>query len=201
MPAPGPDETRVPLFSYENHAIAELLAAWAESPAPVVCLVPEGRTALQVSAGFAQGSSAVGTRLSRGSLEVRIVPFVEQDVFDRLLWACDCNFVRGEDSFVRAQWAARPLVWQIYPQQEDAHWHKLAAFLALYCAGLAPDAAAALRAMWEGWNRGSGAGDAWAPFWDHRAELSAHAEDWAARLREHADLASALAKFCADRLK
>ena len=107
VPTPAAEEIRVSLFGYENRAMPELLAAWAESPAPVVCLVPEGRTALQVSTCFVQESSAVGTRLSRGSLEVRIVPFVEQDVFDRLLWACDCNFVRGEDSFVRSQWAAR----------------------------------------------------------------------------------------------
>ena len=26
------------------------------------------------------------------------------------------NFVRGEDSFVRAQWAARPFAWHVYPQ-------------------------------------------------------------------------------------
>ena len=44
------------------------------------------------------------------------LPFLPQASFDRLLWACDVNFVRGEDSFVRAQWAGRPFVWQIYPQ-------------------------------------------------------------------------------------
>src|SRR5690242_19650822 len=32
-------------------------------------------------------------------------PFVPQDRYDEVLWSCDVNFVRGEDSFVRAQWA------------------------------------------------------------------------------------------------
>ena len=46
-----------------------------------------------------------------------------------MLWACDLNFVRGEDSLVRALWAGQPFVWQIYPQHDDAHHAKLHAFL------------------------------------------------------------------------
>jgi uncharacterized repeat protein (TIGR03837 family) len=46
-----------------------------------------------------------------------------------MLWACDLNFVRGEDSLVRAIWAGQPLVWQIYPQHDRAHHAKLEAFL------------------------------------------------------------------------
>ena len=49
-------------------------------------------------------------------LTVRVLPFVPQAEYDRLLWACDVNIVRGEDSFVRAQWANRPFAWHIYPQ-------------------------------------------------------------------------------------
>ena len=57
---------------------------------------------------------------------------VSQPDFDRLLWCADLNFVRGEDSFVRAAWAARPLVWQIYPQHDQVHLDKLEAWLARY---------------------------------------------------------------------
>jgi uncharacterized repeat protein (TIGR03837 family) len=71
----------------------------------------------------------------RGALTVRVLPFVPQPDYDRLLWACDLNFVRGEDSFVRAQWAGRPFVWHIYPQDENLHHKKLRAFLQRY-AGL-----------------------------------------------------------------
>ena len=70
------------------------------------------------------------------ALTVAAIPFVDQDAYDRLLWASDLNFVRGEDSFVRAQWAAQPFVWHIYPQADDAHRVKLDAFLARYRAGL-----------------------------------------------------------------
>jgi hypothetical protein len=61
---------------------------------------------------------------------------VDQDSYDQLLWACNLNFVRGEDSCVRAQWAARPLVWQAYPQADAAHWDKTNALLAHYIEGL-----------------------------------------------------------------
>src|SRR3546814_17935720 len=59
------------------------------------------------------------------------MPFVEQNSFDRLLWSSDLNCVRGEDSLVRALWAGKPLLWQIYPQDDDAHLVKLDAWLAL----------------------------------------------------------------------
>lgn len=57
------------------------------------------------------------------------LPHLTQDDYDHLLWSCDLNFVRGEDSLVRALWAGQPFVWQIYPQHDDAHHGKLEAFL------------------------------------------------------------------------
>jgi uncharacterized repeat protein (TIGR03837 family) len=58
------------------------------------------------------------------------LPLLNQRDYDRLLWSCDLNLVRGEDSFVRAQWAGLPMLWQLYPQQDGAHEAKLEAFLA-----------------------------------------------------------------------
>ncbi len=57
-----------------------------------------------------------------------------QREFDEILQACDLNFVRGEDSFVRAHWAAAypwqvPFVWQPYRQEGKAHGHKLAGWM------------------------------------------------------------------------
>ena len=37
--------------------------------------------------------------------------------------------MRGEDSVVRAIWAGKPFVWQLYPQDDGAHTAKLEAFL------------------------------------------------------------------------
>jgi uncharacterized repeat protein (TIGR03837 family) len=73
-----------------------------------------------------------------GLLSVVPIPFLTQDEYDRLLWRCEVNFVRGEDSFVRAIWAGHPFVWQIYKQDEEAHLVKLAAFLDLYTKEMPP---------------------------------------------------------------
>jgi uncharacterized repeat protein (TIGR03837 family) len=124
---------------------------------------------------------------------------LDQDAYDRLLWACDCNFVRGEDSFVRAQWALRPMVWQAYRQDDAAHWPKIEAFLARYTAGLPAGAAVALAAFWRAWNRGEALAETWPAFWRHAAELNAHARSWATGLEEIGDLASNLAKFCSEK--
>ncbi|MBI5658121.1 MAG: elongation factor P maturation arginine rhamnosyltransferase EarP [Nitrosomonadales bacterium] len=209
---PGPDETRVSLFCYENPALPELLAAWAEGDAPVCCMMPEGRALPQVKRyfedagrGLSRHNRHAGTPggymnrfevnpglqgYSHGNLEVRVLPFAEQERYDQLLWACDINFVRGEDSCVRAQWAGSPFVWHIYPQHDGVHMQKLRAFLALYCAGLPPDAAQALRGLWEAWNGEGGQGvaspspirDAWNDFRAHGSMLRQHATAWAQQL-------------------
>jgi len=133
------------------------------------------------------------------------VPFLPQDDYDMLLWACDVNFVRGEDSFVRAQWAARPFAWHIYPTDDGAHWIKLAAFLARYTAGLSREQAAAVTGLWESWNRREGGAEpatvppalsgAWAEFIARREALSEHAVDWANRLAARRDLAAEMVDF------
>ena len=141
-----------------------------------------------------------GERLVRGRLTLAAVPFVPQDDYDRLLWACDVNFVRGEDSFLRAQWAARPLVWQVYPQTDNAHRLKLEAFVARYGAALEGDAAAAWRNFLRAWNGEGDAGRNWLPYAAARDVLRTHAEAWAQARAGDTDLASALVKFCADRV-
>ena len=200
LPAPAPEEIRVSLFGYENKAVSGLFNAWVQSEKNVLCLVPEGRMLSDVSAYFGQQKAWAGSVQRKGHLEVRVIPFVEQDQYDRLLWACDCNFVRGEDSFVRAQWAARPFVWHIYPQEEGAHFKKLSAFMDVYCEGLPQEAAVSFRTFWEAWNRGVGAGEAWAGFWKHRAIFETHASHSANHLAENGDLASNLVHFCKSKI-
>jgi uncharacterized repeat protein (TIGR03837 family) len=93
-------------------------------------------------------------------MRVHYLTRLSQDDYDHLLWSCDLNFVRGEDSLVRALWAARPgptaqlrsipFVWQIYTQDDKAHHAKLRAFLDwMLTRGSAP---AGLRAFHEIWN-------------------------------------------------
>lgn len=165
-------EVRVSLFSYENSALQRLLAAWAGGEQLVTCLVPEGRVLPQLATFFGRQQLEIGEIVQRGKLRVHVLAFVAQAEYDRLLWACDYNFVRGEDSCVRAQWAGKPFIWQIYPQHDGVHMNKMRALLDLYCEGLEPDSARPLRALWEGWNaRPVDSQDAWPslPFYDSPA--------------------------------
>jgi uncharacterized repeat protein (TIGR03837 family) len=97
---------------------------------------------------------------------------------------------------VRAQWAARPFAWHIYPQDDEAHWVKLNAFLAIYAAELGPEAADGLRTLWREWNRQTGAAHAWQTCQGRLPILTAHAQHWAKRLSGQPDLASTLVQFC-----
>ncbi|HET9578335.1 MAG TPA: elongation factor P maturation arginine rhamnosyltransferase EarP [Usitatibacter sp.] len=188
---------KVSLFAYAGAPLEALVSACAQHAGPVWLVVPDG----PATAGLK----------GRGEVEVIPVPFLPQDRYDVLLWACDVNFVRGEDSFVRAQWAARPFVWQIYPTQDGAHWIKLAAFLTRYTAPLPRDQAAAVTAMWEAWNARGDMPDpeparpalahAWAGFIARREALLEHARDWAQRLGQRTDLASAIVDFADNVLK
>ena len=142
-----------------------LLDAWSDGDDAIVCLVPDGVASGALDLWTAGNVPHPGHPLHRGRLTLYTIPFVAQDVYDRLLWSCAVNFVRGEDSFVRAQWAARPCAWHIYPQVEGAHWAKLEAFLDRYAAGLDAGSAVATRRFWRAWNGAADEGaidDAWA---------------------------------------
>lgn len=212
--APPQGALKVSLFSYAGAPLEGLARASAHHPGPVWLIATEGAaaTALRSLAGQASirrtdhpGGGA------RREVEVFTIPFLPQDRYDPLLWACDINFVRGEDSFVRAQWAARPFVWQIYPTEDDAHWVKLRAFLARYTEALEPVDAAVVTAMWDAWNRDaatpSGEGgrvgltEAWPAFSLRHERLRSHAMRWSEQLARRADLAAALVDFTSNVLK
>ncbi|MFZ3185888.1 MAG: elongation factor P maturation arginine rhamnosyltransferase EarP [Pseudomonas sp.] len=192
---PRADARLMSLFAYENLSLASWLDVLAADAQPCHLLVPEGRIVNDLLRWLQLDALAVGTVLVRGSLTVQVLPFVSQDDYDRLLWSCDFNAVRGEDSFVRAQWAGRPLLWQLYPQPEDAHLDKLEAFLALYTEALSPAATAALLAQWRAWNSGAGMGESWRALLEVWPELTAHAQSWCSQQAAQTDLAAALAQF------
>lgn len=195
---PGDASTVVSLFAYENPAVDALLAQWRDGASPVVVLAPEGRISGALARFFGLPKFGAGTSARAGALEAHALGFVEQPRFDELLWASDINFVRGEDSFVRAQWARKPFVWHIYPQADDAHLPKLDAALAHYTRGLSPSAERAVARFWHAWN-GAEAPD-WAEFWRHRQELEARASQWADELARVGDLAGNLVAHVAARM-
>ena len=191
------DALKVSLFCYPAASVAALFEAMQADERPVICLVPEG-VANEAVRAFLQGSATAGSRGTHDALTVQVLPFVDQDDYDRLLWACDLNFVRGEDSFVRAQWAARPFVWHIYPQDEDAHIKKLDAFLGRYIERMpSRDALAVTRfhLAWNGMRENELLWEKWQNFRSSLPPLAAHGQGWANELSQHGDLASNLLRF------
>jgi len=186
---------RASVFSYESNSLASLLGALAQGDQASELMVPVGKAVAQIAAWFNAVNLQPGDSIERGSLQVHVLPMLSQMGYDHLLWACDVNFVRGEDSFVRAQFAGRPLVWQAYRQEAGAHLDKLAAFLDLYCAALPESTAQAVREFWLAWNREEAVGGYWRAFSEALPTLSVHARDWATWLSEQEDLASNLVKF------
>ena len=182
----------ISLFAYENPALAGWLDALAADTQATLLLVPQGRIEGDLRRWFGKEQACVW---QRGSVRAQLLPFLSQADYDRLLWSCDFNAVRGEDSFVRAQWAGRPLLWHIYQQEEGAHWDKLEAFLDRYCAAQTPEQASATRDLYRAWN---GAGDmqqAWLDWLEQSPALTEWAESWCQQQASRPDLASALVQF------
>ena len=151
---------RVSLFCYEQPAIGAALERWSAESTQL--LVTPGPPAAQVAAWLGvPGTPHEEAR--HGALQAHFLPWLSQPGYDRLLWSCDLNHVRGEDSLVRAMWARRPFVWQLYPQHDDAQHTKLEAFLDTYLAGVDTAAAQPLRRRFRAWN-GHPAEDAGAAF-------------------------------------
>lgn len=198
---PSADAITVSIFAYESAPLDEFLRCWQDGDEDIVAVIPEGR--LVESAARFFGVSALP--VSRGRLEVRGVPFLPQARYDELLWSCDCNFVRGEDSFVRAQWAARPFVWHIYPQQDEVHWRKLEAFLALYEETMPASARDAAFGLMRVWNQihtpGVTPASAWRAYAGARDAIREHAAAWARRIAGIGGLAGNLVELCRERLK
>ena len=142
-------ERLVSLFCYEPPALGELLAQLANAPQATRLLVTSWRAATAVRACIESNNRLQPLWNQREQLSFSYIPPLIQHDFDHLLWACDLNFVRGEDSLVRALWANKPFVWQIYHQDDDAHHLKLNAFLNALGA---PDSLKRFHHAWNGLN-------------------------------------------------
>jgi len=186
---------RVLVFAYDHAPVEALLTAMTQMTKLAICRVSEGGLATKLE--HWRGSQAINAPEAAPVLEFEVLPFVPQTEFDALLWRHDVLFVRGEDSFVRAQWAARPFIWHAYPQSDGAHLVKLNAFLDLYCSGLPAPAEKAVRELSQAWNvpHTEAVGPAWTAFVAQLPVLNVHARRWSQHLSEMPDLVSNLLSF------
>lgn len=170
------------LFCYEPPVLEQWFTALARTP---TCLLV---TAGRASAAIRQLLARLPASWSRDSaVKITFLPYLSQIEYDHLLWSADGNFVRGEDSLVRALWAGSALVWQPYPQQDGAQVAKLEALLDWL------QAPASLRRYHRIWN-GLEAGVLSAPQW---AAWREPVEAARARLLAQDDLISRLQQFIA----
>ncbi|MDO8778635.1 MAG: elongation factor P maturation arginine rhamnosyltransferase EarP [Burkholderiaceae bacterium] len=190
----------ISLFCYEPAALEQLLdqlAHPAQARQHTYLLVTHGRAAQAVKAILEHKNKHEPAWNMPELLSILFIPALTQRDYDHLLWACDLNFVRGEDSLVRAIWAGKPFVWQIYPQHDDVHHHKLNAFLEMM---QAPDS---LKMAHKAWNADKSESenvpkaDDEAPSWPE-LDLplwAQSAQNLSKKLRQQDDLATNLIAF------
>ncbi len=184
----------ISLFYYQDAPVDELLQALANGDVPVRVLMPLNN---QVPTSILGYTNLVASDcLTVGQLTLHILPFLQQEDYDRLLWACDINFVRGEDSWVRAVWAAKPFIWQPYWQEDNTHLLKLNAFLNRFYQH--PELHQILVGLHESWATETFPNAVWQQYLANLPEITHHTQQQSQHIAEQQDLASKLLAFCAD---
>lgn len=194
----GAKDTVISIFSYETEALDALCQLWQSGTAKIHALIPIGRSLNSLGRWIPNHEKASpGQQFTQGNLTLHILPMTDQQGFDRLLWSCDFNIVRGEDSFLRAQWAAKPFIWHIYPQEDDYHLIKLRAFMTLYCHNLAPEIADSWQALNLAFNQADKKSvlEHWVKLKLANLPLMQHAQQWPIDALNDTDLASRLVQF------
>lgn len=197
-PSLSENAVKVSLFCYPHAPLHSILQAMNEGEQEVDLFIPAGHIAEQTQAWVEQQAAAGFTA---HKLKTHIIPFLSQPLYDRLLWACELNFVRGEDSWIRAIWAGRPLIWQPYFQQEDTHLEKLQAFLQRYHEKSSASLTAEIMAAHQAWNADGFKADGfnilqWQALCAILPQWQAHAQAYASELAEQEDLAAKLVIYC-----
>jgi len=133
-----PSALKISLFCYEPASLGLWLQQLNDLPQGVVLSVTAGRAAQAVR-------EVLKTWSEPTKFVIEELPYLSHPAFDAMLGVQDLNLVRGEDSLIRAIWAGKAFLWQIYPQDDGAHHAKLAAFLK---ASHAPDVVVQAHLAW-----------------------------------------------------
>lgn len=129
------------------------------------------------------------------SLSIQTLPYLSQADFDILLDYADLNVVRGEDSFVRALWAAKPFIWQPYVQTEQTHLTKLNAWLTQ------TPFDEKIQQVMRAWSQGSLQVSELQQLLQQRKNWQQLCATYALSLAQHSDLATQLLEFFANAAK
>ena len=185
-----PDALKILCFAYGHAPYADWLEALATQPAVPLALWLCGR--------YTQAAFAQLDKLAYPTVALHNLSFVSQIEFDQLLWSADVVWVRGEDSLARALWSGQPFVWHIYPQAENAHHAKLAAWLAHYTQGFPAalrEAYIEVHRAWNGVSPAPAIQNAWAKLMHHWDDWRIHSRIRSEALAQASDLAQRLVEF------
>lgn len=127
-------------------------------------------------------------------MTVHILPFLTLENYDQLLWACDVNFVRGEESWVRAIWAAKPFIWQPYLQVDNAHLMKLNAFLKFFYEDFITSQS--ISALHQSWSVEEFYGCFWEEYISNLSQIEAFTKEQSDMLMQQPSLVPRLLALC-----
>lgn len=189
------DDLKISLFSYSNtpiDALLDSLVDGVEGEQHVSIFMPFNDCLPKQLLG--NDNLAVGDCLTAGKLTVHILPFLTLENYDQLLWASDINFVRGEESWVRAIWAAKPFIWQPYLQTDNAHLVKLNAFLKLFYENHPMNQT--ITALHQSWSVNEFYEDFWQSYLLNLPVVAEQTKQQSAALMQQQDLVPKLLAFC-----
>jgi uncharacterized repeat protein (TIGR03837 family) len=190
-------QQKISLFAYSQAGIRPWLQQLADAEEKTLLLVPQGQLATDLTQLFPELKTG---RFDKKNISIRILKFMPQPQYDKLLACCDINFVRGEDSVIRAHWAGKPFIWQIYRQEQQAHLVKLQAFLDKYLQHATDDQKNAIEKLHMAWNMEQDIAAEFALFSNFSEQIQQHTKKWQEYLLQQQDLASNLVRFAENKL-
>lgn len=201
-----PNAQKISLFAYAPPALPFFLEVWANATQPTQIFLPleaSSDTLIRQIKLFFQVDHLLARKTLRNhQIWLTPIDLLSHQDYDKWLTQMDINMVRGEDSFVRAQWAGVPFLWQIYPQNAQTHEKKLQAFLNRYGESLPLPARSALDTLWILWNttdesmiNTNSVYQAWESFMEHQSIYRLHAQAWAKQLMALGELSDNLLNF------
>jgi uncharacterized repeat protein (TIGR03837 family) len=196
------DAVKISLFCYPQANISRLLSDLMGAKQPVNIFFPFNGTEEILNGIFTDFNIVNEKILRKANITIHLLPFLSQSDYDHLLWVCDLNFVRGEDSWIRAIWASKPFIWQPYIQTEHTHIKKLRAFLEVYSNGASNEIKSLLFDAHHSWsNEETSEAMPFQNLIKNLPKLLAHAKQQANLLASQPDLATQLVFFSKNLLK
>lgn len=123
------------IFSYEKN-FENLLKNLEELDKNIVLLAMGSKTQESIKKILKKNQKNIievfGNTWKYGKIDIVMYDFLNQEEYEELINLVDFNFVRGEDSFIRAVLTGKPYIWHIYCQDEYTHLEKLDSFLDKY---------------------------------------------------------------------